>query len=161
MTGVALSTQLALAGALSCGSATWKASFLVFHRHLHDVARFHGALEQLLGERILEVTLDGAPHRTRAISRIVSLVDHEFVRRLVEHNLDLLQLQAALHLVHFQIDDLHQIRLLERVEDNDLIEPIQKLRLKDALRLLENLVPHHVVILPRRAARRSPSSSGA
>ena len=42
---------------------------------------------------------------------------------------------------------LQQVHLLERVEDDDFIEAVEELRLKDALRLLHDFVPHRLVIV--------------
>ena len=67
--------------------------------------------------------------------------------RAVENNLDFLGFQPCFHLVDFQIDNLKQVRLFERVEHGDLIQTIEKLRFKDTLRFVENLFAHRIVIL--------------
>ena len=61
--------------------------------------------------------------------------------------MDVLGLDAREHLVDFQIDDAQQLRFSERMKNDDLVEPVQKLRFKHALRFIENLVPHRIVIV--------------
>src|SRR5260370_9790548 len=47
-------------------------------------------------------------------------------RSLVQRELDVLVFQALHHLVDFQIQDLNQVRLGERPEDDDIIDPVQE-----------------------------------
>jgi hypothetical protein len=42
----------------------------------------------------------------------------------------------------FEFDDLDQVVLVERPEEDDVRDPVQELRLEDALRLLEHLLAH-------------------
>src|SRR5205807_8860093 len=72
---------------------------------------------------------------------------HKLVRQVVENDLHFLSFQANLHLFHLKIDNLQEVRLLERVEDSDLVEAIEKLRFKDAFGLVQNLFPHRIVIV--------------
>ena len=71
----------------------------------------------------------------------------------VENDLDFLQLQTPFHLVDFEVHDLKQVGLRQAVENDDLIEPVEEFRLKDALGFLEDLLAHRFVIL--RVLRRA------
>ena len=69
--------------------------------------------------------------------------------------------QTRVYLRDFQVDDVHQVRFRESVEDDDLVETIQELRLKDPLGLVEDFVAHHFVGLLVPLPAQIPSSSGA
>ena len=72
------------------------------------------------------------------------------MRRGIEHDLDLFRFDPDLHLRHLKIDNAHQMRFFERVEDNDLVQPIEKLGFKDALGLFHDLRAHRVVVVSFR-----------
>ena len=69
------------------------------------------------------------------------------MRRSVQHDLDLFGFDARLQLRHFKIDNAHQVRFLERMEDDDLVEAIEKLGFKDTLGFIENFIAHRSVIM--------------
>src|SRR5713101_6970826 len=115
-----VSPEIQVTSARAGGCAVWlghvESQFSFGRRDLDAVARFNVASEQFFREWILEVTFHCAAHRTRAVIWIVTFFDHELVRRGVEHDLDLFQLEPALYLRHLKIDNAHQVRLAERVE---------------------------------------------
>src|SRR5205085_11705179 len=143
----------------SFGSASWFRQFLFRNVRLENkfsvlggdsnyAARLHVAAQTFFRERIFEVTLDRATHRTRAVIRVVTFLDHELVRGAVQNDLDLFRFQARFHFLDLKIDNLEQVRFLQRMEDSDFVETIEKLRLKDALGLLQNLFAHRIVVVP-------------
>ncbi|PYJ64712.1 MAG: hypothetical protein DME76_19450, partial [Verrucomicrobia bacterium] len=68
--------------------------------------------------------------------------------------MDIFRFDAREHFVHFQIDNAQQLRFAERMKDNDFVEPVEELRFKDPLGLIENLVAHrHVIVSLRRRAK--------
>ena len=74
--------------------------------------------------------------------RIVAFLDEEFFGALAQLDMNLFRFDACEHLVDFKIDNAQQLRFAQRMEDDDLIETIEKLGLKDALGFVENLVAH-------------------
>ena len=79
--------------------------------------------------------------------RIVAFLDEEFLCALAHLDMNLFSFDAREHLVDFKIDDAQQLRFAQRMENDDLVETIEKLGLKDALRFVENLVAHRNVIM--------------
>ena len=140
--------------ARACGCAVRlrhvEGQFSVRRCDFDAVARFDVAFEQFFRERIFEISFNRAAHRTRAIIRIVTFFNHELVRRGIEHDLDLFRFDPDLHLRHLKIDNAHEMRFFERVEDNDLVQPIEKLGFKDALGLFHDLRAHRVVVVSFR-----------
>src|SRR6185436_17077650 len=87
---------------------------VVLHRDLDRIAVVEVALQDLFRERVLEETLDGPAHRTRAVSRVVTLLDQEVLRFLVENKLQFPTFKALHNLDHFQIQNLDKVRLGKR-----------------------------------------------
>src|SRR5690349_19954006 len=58
--------------------------FAAFRRVFHRLALVKIALEQFFRERVFEITLDRTPHRMRAVSRVVALLDEKIFRLRVE-----------------------------------------------------------------------------
>ena len=98
-------------------------------------------------ERILDVTLHRAAHRTSTVVRVVALLDEEFLGLLVELQVDVLYSKTPHDGVDFEIDDLDEILAVEHVENDLLVETVEELGLEGLLRLVEDLVPHRGVIL--------------
>src|SRR5439155_46726 len=52
-----------------------------------------------------------------------------------------------LHFRHLKIDNAHQVRFIERMEDNGFIQAIEKFGFKDTLGFFHDLVAHRFVIM--------------
>src|SRR5208283_398103 len=122
------------------------------------VARFDVAAQELFGKWILEEFLDCAPHRAGAVCRVVPFVDQEFYRRRIELDFDGLRSDASDDLRDFEIDNLGQILTAKRVEDDDVVQTVQKLRFEGSLRFLKNLVAHLLVGIGPGAGTKSQRS---
>ena len=121
--------------------------FLVFFAgDVDNVAFFHVAAEQVLGERVLEVLLDGAPHGSGSVVGIVAFLHKELLGGLGEFERDLLGGEALEHDGDFEVDDLDEIISFQHVEDDLLVETIEELRFKDLLGALEDLFLHAFVV---------------
>src|SRR6266581_7997538 len=57
--------------------------FVAFHRDLNGIVVVQMAFENLLGQRVFEITLDRAAHRARAINRVVAFLHQKIFRLLV------------------------------------------------------------------------------
>src|SRR5262245_56604919 len=58
--------------------------FAVFHTHDYRLVVMQVAFEEFFGQWILEVALNRTPHRTRAVRRVVSLLDQEILSFVVQ-----------------------------------------------------------------------------
>ncbi len=88
-----------------------KAELPVRSHNLDVIARLNIAAEQFLRQRIFEITFHGTTHRPCSILRIVSFLDEEFLRALLQGNMDILGFDAGQYFVHFKLDDSQQFRL--------------------------------------------------
>ena len=90
-----------------------KAELPVRSHNLDVIARLNIAAEQFLRQRIFEITFHGTTHRPCSILRIVSFLDKEFLRALLQVNMDILGFDSGQYFVHFQLDDSQQFRFAE------------------------------------------------
>ena len=85
-----------------------------------------------------------APQRTRAVAAIDDRLVEDPLAGIFGHgDRDGALRQVVVQLVHHQFDDLDEVGLGQRVEDDDLVETVQELGVEGAL----HLVPHHVLDL--------------
>src|SRR5207248_8431285 len=94
------------------------------------VARLNVAAEQFLRQRVFEITFHGTTHRPCSILRIVSFLDEEFLRALLQVKMDILGFDAGEYLVYFQLDNSQQLRFAKRMEYNDFVQAIKKFGFK-------------------------------
>src|SRR5690242_6337247 len=85
-------------------------------------------VEDLQRQRILNKFLDGAFQWTRTEVRIVALRQEQVFRRVGKLKRDLAIGQQAANIFQPQLDDLDQLILSERTEDDDVVHAIQELR---------------------------------
>src|ERR671924_1566970 len=101
--------------------------------------------QQLLGQGILHHPLDGSTERTRTERGIVALLGKQAFGPVGEDNLHVLGLQLLADALHHQVDDGLHVLLGERVEHDDLVDPVQELGTEGALQLFHHLVLHLLV----------------
>src|SRR5882724_12496100 len=85
------------------------------------------AFENINAERIENFSLDGAPQRAGAVNRIVSFAREQFLGRIGEFQCDLLLLKALRQTAKLDFDDFLQIVLGQPIENDDLINAVEKL----------------------------------
>lgn len=100
----------------------------------------------MFGEGVFDVFLDGAAHGARAVLRIVAFLHEELACGLVEDEFDLLVAEAGENLADFEIDDAGEFCLVEHVEDNDVVQAIEKLGFEEFFGVLANFALHAFVI---------------
>src|SRR5207247_416659 len=98
-----------------------------------DLAATQVAANELLGQRIFDVTLDGAAQRTRAVRAVLAgdldnPVD-DFGR---QGDLELPVGQVLVQLVDQQLHDPPQVVVGERLEDDDLVDAVDELGVERA-----------------------------
>src|SRR5579872_2977787 len=82
------------------------------------------AIEDLHRQRILHQLLDRALQRTRTKVRIVALREEQVFGRVRELERDLAIGQQPPHIFEAQLDDLDQLILAERAEDDDVVDSV-------------------------------------
>src|SRR5690606_17430875 len=80
--------------------------------------------------------------RTCAEDRIMSLLRHPLPRVLRQLHVNLTIRQATVQVRQQQHHDLLQLLERERLEENDVVDPIQKLRPEPPSQFREYLFPH-------------------
>src|SRR5207244_103429 len=116
----------------------------------HDVHFDPSALGHLpahdgLGERILDVLLDRQPQLARSVLRVVALVHQDRLGGRREDELDALLGELLVDLVEHQANDLLDVRQRQRVEHDDVVDPVDELRPERPLHLLHHAVLHLLV----------------
>src|SRR4051812_15813429 len=99
----------------------------IVHPDPDRVAGVEFAGEEPGGQGVLDPPLDQSTQGARAEDRVVALAGQEIQSRVVRLEGDLLGLEPALHLRDLQPHDLAQRLGGERLEDQDLVDPVQKL----------------------------------
>src|SRR4028119_63834 len=96
---------------------------------VHDdgVSRVELAADDAAGERVLDVAPDGPGQRPRAELRVVALLGYKLLGRLGDLDRDPLALQVLVHALEHDADDLEHVLATERLEDDDLVDPVYKL----------------------------------
>src|SRR5437588_11034057 len=126
------------------GSSDAEDKLAIGSTDLDHVADLYVSAQQFLGKRIFEITLDRAAHWSGAILWIVPFLDQKFFRGLIQLNMNIFRFDPTQHFSDFEFDDLHQVALGQLMEDNDVVEPIDELRLEHLLRFLEQPISHRL-----------------
>ncbi len=126
---------------------------VVFHVDLEERRPLgDAACDQRLRQRIFDVLLQRPAQRPRAVGTIRScLLDNPALGVVGHRDRDRLVNQIYIQLLHQKLEDLHQVGIVQRGEDDDLVQTVQELRIEGALDLalhqLFHLVEHHVFLL--------------
>ena len=98
------------------------------------------AHQNLLRQRILDELLDRPLERPRAILLVVAVLHQEVGRRLGEAERELLLRQPLANVLEQHADDLRDVLAAERMEDDDVVETVQELRVEHVLQLVPHLL---------------------
>src|SRR5579884_4238803 len=112
----------------------------------HDVAVAHLAREDLPPERRFDLTLDRALERTRAVRRLVAAAHEVRLRIVGDLQRDPPVAQPFADAVELDLDDLLELVLRQRVEDDDLVDAVEKLRTEALAQLVQHGRAHHRVL---------------
>src|SRR5437764_13564201 len=77
--------------------------------HFDVVARLNVAAEQFLRQRVFKITFHGTTHRPCSILRIVSFLVEEFLRALLQVNIEILGFDAVQYIVCFMLENSHML----------------------------------------------------
>ena len=90
--------------------------------------------DQRFGERVLDVALQGAAQGTRAVAAVdEGLLENPLLGFLGDRDGDGLLRQVRVELLHQQLDDLDQVGVVERLEEDDLVEAVEELGVEGLL----------------------------
>src|SRR5437667_4043141 len=113
--------------------------------HVDPSTLGHLPAHDRLGERILDVLLDRPPKLARSVLRVVALVHQGRLGGRREDQLDALLGELLVDPVDHQANDLLDVRQRERVEHDDVVDPVDELRPERPLHLLHHAVLHLLV----------------
>src|SRR5437879_3260161 len=100
----------------------------------------NSTLNQRLGERVFNILLQSPAQRTRTVAAVrARFLEDPLASLRREDNLHLPVDQGIVHLAHKQVDDAEQVFVAERVEDYNLIQPVEEFRVERPL----YFVHHH------------------
>ena len=102
-----------------------------------------------LGQRILDVLLDDASELPRPVGRVEALLDQEVHGLGGQADPDRPLLELPVHAIDHELHDAPDVLLVERVEDDHLVDPVEELRPERPLELVEHAVLHPLVGAPR------------
>src|SRR5688572_8618533 len=106
------------------------------------------ALEHPQRQRIENAALDGALERAGPVHRIVTFGDDELARRFGQLDMDLAILEPLQQAAELNVDDLLHMIEPERVEEDDLVNPVDEFRPEVLAQRLRDLPLHTFVQLP-------------
>src|SRR5258706_510532 len=109
------------------------------------------ALEDRLRERILDLRLDGALERPRAVHRIEADLGQLRQRCIGDFQRVIHSRQPALENTQLDPRDGLDVLLAERVEDDHLVDAVHELRAEMRLHLGHDREPDHLVVAARHA----------
>src|SRR5680860_466077 len=96
--------------------------------HLTAVKQFTG--QQHPRQRVPDRALYESPQRAGAVRRVVTGPSQPRVRGVGDRDRDPARSQATVELSDLQVDDVRQLVLRQRVEDHNLVETVEELRLE-------------------------------
>src|SRR5688572_18964025 len=96
--------------------------------HLDLVAPGELAGQNLLAQGIFDVALDRALERPGSVGLVIAMLDQEIGRGRRE--LDLVP-DPALHVLEQHPDDLGDVALVQRMEDDHVVQPVQEFGIED------------------------------
>src|SRR5699024_2146077 len=111
----------------------------------HVLATLEIAVEDSLGELVLDVALDGAAQRPGTEHRVIAAFGHQVVCRLGELDVHVLVGQPRGQLGDHEVHDLVDLLLRQLGEDDDVIHTVEELGAELLLEFLVDLRLHPVV----------------
>src|SRR5438552_768992 len=109
------------------------------------VARVELALQEHLGERVRDLVLDRPRQRARPEVGVVADGGDVVLRRVCYDKRDLLRGELLPHPDELELDDLADLFLVQRLEDDGRVDPVQELRPEEALHLFLDALLHALV----------------
>src|SRR6266850_1762597 len=96
------------------------------HRDADSLTRTEFAFQDLLRERIFDALLDGALQGPRTVYRVVTRFAQVVARGIVEHEVDVALGEALSQVSQLDINDRTDLIRAERVEHDDVVEPVDE-----------------------------------
>src|SRR4030095_16722191 len=118
---------------------------LPLHVDLDSRAVDELAADDSFRQRVLDVLLDRPAKLPGTVGRVGALHGEGVLRRRGEDKLDTLLGQLLVDAGDHEPDDALDVLLVERVEDDDVVDPVEELRPERALHLLHHALLHLLV----------------
>src|SRR2546425_7705672 len=109
------------------------------------IARLELALEQHLRERVRDLVLDLARERARAEVRVVADGGDVVLGLVADDERDLLRRELLAHADELEVDDLPDLFLVEGLEDDGRVDPVEELGAEEALHLFLDPFLHPLI----------------
>src|ERR1019366_5097485 len=125
---------------------------VVFEEDLDEGgARGDGALDQRLRQRVFDVLLQGAAQRARTVAAVgEGLVENPLLGIVRNRDRDGFLRQVLVELRDYELENLDQVALAQRQEQDDFVEAVEELRVEGAfdfaLHQFFHLVRDHVFL---------------
>src|SRR5678815_3421862 len=101
---------------------------IAFEENLHVTAAGEFALNQVFGEGVLDISLDGPAKRPRPIGALPrSRLQEPLVGFRGKRNLEIARFQGFVEPFDHQCAYLQQVIFIQRVENDDFIDPVEEL----------------------------------
>ena len=96
--------------------------------HLDRIAIAEPAGQDRLRQRVLQLLLDRALERSRTVDRIEADVSEQLESLVAQFDADAALAQSLLQPAQLDPRDRLDLRLVQRVEDHDVVQPVDELR---------------------------------
>src|SRR6266498_1684125 len=111
---------------------------IAFKIDFNRIAFLESAVQKFHGKRVQYFSLYRPLKRSRPINGIISHIAQHPLRRVREDQIDSLVFQIFLHSCDLDLHYLLQQLLRKRIEDDDLIDPVEKLGLEKSLEFIHD-----------------------
>src|SRR5262249_10087635 len=111
-------------------------------RNANAISRGERALQDLLGERILDLLLDGPLERARTIHRIESGLADQVARGVIQDQVHVALDEALAQVQELDVHDGPDLGAAQRMEHDDVVDPVDELRAEALLDYLHDRSLH-------------------
>src|ERR1700733_7567215 len=109
-----------------------------------------GAAQDVRRQRILNLLLDGPLQRPGAVNRVETRLAQQVARTVFEHDVQIAFLQTLAQVHQLDVDDLADLLGAQRMEHDNVIDPVDELRSERLLHDFHDRGAHaRVILLPR------------
>src|SRR5215213_720198 len=127
-----------------------KLHHVAIRRHSHGLPGQNLTLQELHRKRVLNQRLNCALQWSSTVCRVVTFAHQKRFRRRLQHEHHVALVQHCRQTLKLHIDDLADLFARELVEDDDVVDTIQKLRFEMQPQLLNDSFTHLLLITFRR-----------
>ena len=102
-------------------------------KHHADLSTFlEPSFDHLFGEWIADRTLNCPAHRSGSIERFIAFLNQPLLDVIIDLELHALVEETKVEFTQEDVENIVEMRLVQLMEDHDLVDPVQKLRTERA-----------------------------